>query len=139
MSYIDRSTYYTLDQFLSFLDMNIMGSNDKHLVDHFSVDHNWNASSADGTHKADSILGSYISKNSLLDTSYIVPPSTTWNPTSGVYNFSANIGSNNFFEQRFSGSWEAALFRAILFCDGTNLRFVNNDVLISWTIYYLKY
>ena len=55
MAYVDYSSHWVLDQFLTYLEANVLGSNDEHLYDTFAVEHNINTATVDGTHKTNSI------------------------------------------------------------------------------------
>lgn len=50
MSYVDKSSTFILDFLFSFQDADELAENDKHIQLSFAAEHNWNASSVDGTH-----------------------------------------------------------------------------------------
>ncbi len=149
MSYVDYSSHWSLDQFFTYLQANQLGSNDQHIVNTFSAEHNWNSSSVDGTHKA-------LSASSLINTT---PTSTGnqnwsnsssyWTPASGIYQIvsSGSATAKVTFEIYISGSWRSsstavpAFVEGIFFCDGTNMRFYGDatGIGISADIYYQKF
>ena len=144
MAYVDYSSHWSLDNFLTYLESNQLGSNDEHLYNTLAVEHNINTATVDGTHKANSILGSYINK---------VPVSTgqvdftvlvfSWTPTTGVYQIvNANL-SYLLLELYISGSWRTAYasatnnFSGIAFFDGTNMRIAGESA--NYTFFYQKF
>ncbi len=147
MSYVDYSSQFVLDQFLTYLNANQLGSNDQHLYDNLAIEHNLNTATVDGTHKANSILGSYINKNPITATSRVINSGANWVPDPGVYQFviDASVGAYNIFVELFiSGSWRGALASGgaqdsgIVLCDGVNVRLANHDAG-GVTIYYQKF
>src|SRR3972149_5549032 len=132
MAYIDYSSHWVLDQFLTYLEANVLGSNDQHLYDTLAVEHNINTTTVDGTHKANSITGSII-----------INSSTAWTPAVGVYQvICLDSGFTNLLnlEIYVSGSWRTDAdntVQGILFFDGTNMR-INNQGS-GRTIYYQKF
>lgn len=147
MSYVDYSNNFVLDQFFTYINVNQLGANDKHIVDNFSVEHNWNASSANGTHKNSSIIGSYISKNPTTTGSQSISMETYWTPTVGIYQIVKTYDPehiNTKFEIYVSGSWETPAgsgynFAGLFFCDGTNMRFRNSNAGSGITLTYQKF
>ena len=145
MSYVDKSNAWVLDQFLTYIDMNTLGGNDKHIVDNFSVEHNWNVATADGTHKENSILGSYVNTSPISTGSQVIASSATWTPAAGVYQLTFiddGIVSNRVhFQLYISGTWRGDLdlttLTGIFFFDGTNMRIYNNGSIR--TAYYQKF
>src|SRR3989304_9019010 len=85
MAYIDYSSHWVLDQFLTYLEANVLGSNDQHLYDSLAVEHNINTTTVDGTHKANSITGSIINTTPASTGSQAIVTLSTWTPTVGVY------------------------------------------------------
>ncbi len=127
MSYQDYSSQFVLDQFLTYLNVNQLGANDQHLYNTIDVEHNINTSTVDGTHKANSILGSYINKNPVSASSWTLSGGTFWLPTAGVYQLNNAFGQDFIFEMYVSGSWvgptgSAKILGGIYFFDGTNMR-----------------
>lgn len=150
MSYSDFSNNWVLDQFLTFLQANQLGANDKHIVDNFSVEHNWNASTINGTHKTNSITGSSINTTPASTGSQSVAFGTTWTPTVGVYqmiHIFAGIPDGSLCLQLFiSAAWKTATassgivnISGIMFFDGTNMRLSNNDSEDATTVWYQKF
>lgn len=146
MSYVNYSNNFVLDQFFTYINANQLGANDKHIVDNFSVEHNWNASSADGTHKDSSILGSYISKNPISTGSQSLASSISWTPSVGIYQVVKTydyefVGSD--FQIYVGGIWTISAggdsIYGLVFCDGTNMRFYNSNALGSITLTYQKF
>ncbi len=145
MAFLDYSSHWILDQFLTFLEMNQMGTNDKHLYDTIAIEHNINTATIDGTHKSNSILGSYINKNPISTGSQIIGLGSTWTPAlSGVYQVS--IPTSGFtdrlsFEIYVSGAWRESKYDVsygVFFFDGSNMRF-NNIAGSGRTMYYQKF
>ena len=135
MSYVDYSSHWVLDQFFTFLQANQLGSNDKHIVDNFSTEHNWNSATADGTHKPNSILGSYINKNPVASGPL---PANPWIPVAGVYLITSDIntGGQGFYVNTFiSGAWRTCGLTYILFSffDGTS------EIAFTGSTYYQKF
>lgn len=85
MAYVDYSSHWVLDQFLTYLEANVLGSNDEHLYDSFAVEHNINTATVDGTHKTNSITGSSINTTPASTGSQAIAGSASWTPTTGVY------------------------------------------------------
>lgn len=142
MSYVDYSSQFVLDQFLTYLNANQLGSNDQHLYDNLAIEHNLNTATVDGTHKANSILGSYINKNPITATSRVLTyPGDEWVPTAGVYQIIYGDLQGVILELYISGSWRQAHFHGgLIYCDGTNMKFVSDDTLVSnKTVYYQKF
>ena len=140
MAYVDYSSHWVLDQFLTYLEANVLGSNDEHLYDTFAVEHNINTSTVDGTHK--NVQGSALT-TILTNTSYIIPNSTTWTPAAGVYQFIiAPYGSPSYayrIDLYITGVWRSlSIVEGLLFFDGTNMRIVNTGAYTS-VIYYQKF
>ncbi len=147
MSYIDKSSAWVLDQFFTFLDANQLGSNDKQIVDNFSVEHNWNATTPDGTHKNGVIKGSSISTTPVSTGNQTINAGNTWTPSTGVYQIVRDDeqSSTGFLEIYISGNWRglstlvsSSAGIGIIFCDGTNMRircYTGSFV----TIYYQKF
>lgn len=144
MSYVDYSANFVLDQFFTFLNANQLGANDEHLYDTLAVEHNINTATVDGTHKANSILGSYINTTSISTGSVVVTGFVTWTPAVGVYQvvFGEGMAADCFLELYISGAWRkitaaALLFMSgIVFCDGSNMRFNSSS---SGTLWYQKF
>jgi len=150
MAYVDYSSHWVLDQFLTYLEANVLGGNDEHLYDTFAVEHNINTSTVDGTHKANSIIGSSINTTPASTGSQAVAFGATWTPTVGVYQMIAVFGGvpDGFLHLQLyiSGVWRtatasvsAANISGIIFFDGTNMRLSNSDSEDSCTIYYQKF
>lgn len=153
MAYVDYSAHWSLDNFFTFLEANQLGANSKHIVDNFSVEHTWNATTADGTHKANSILGSYINKIAVTDTFQDISNGSTWTPSAGVYIFSLDDSYNNGsqtidIQVYMSGAWKkATVFYGVslappfgsdmVFCDGTNVRLLAS--VANCRVYYQKF
>ena len=143
MAYIDYSSHWVLDQFLTYLEANVLGSNDQHLYDTLAVEHNINTTTVDGTHKANSITGSMINTTPASSGSIIINSSTAWTPAVGVYQvICLDSGFTNILnlEIYVSGSWRTDAdntVQGILFFDGTNMR-INNQGS-GRTIYYQKF
>ena len=143
MSYTDYSSHWQLDAFLTYLEANVLGSNDQHLYDTLAVEHNINTTTVDGTHKANSITGSMINTTPASSGSIIINSSTAWTPAVGVYQvICLDSGFTNILnlEIYVSGSWRTDVENAvqgILFFDGTNMR-INNQGS-GRTIYYQKF
>ena len=139
MSYQDYSSHWSLDTFLTYLEANILGSNDEHLYDSFAVEHNINTATIDGTHKANSILGSYINTTPIStgQTDFTVFV-YSWTPVVGVYQMSS---PNVYLEIYVSGVWRTTdpsiVFSGIAFFDGTNMRI--RGISASYSIYYQKF
>lgn len=143
MSYQDYSSHWVLDTFLTYLEANQLGSNDEHLYDTFAVEHNINTSTIDGTHKANSILGSYVNKNPITSTTYVIPNSTTWTPTAGIYQFIIDPYGTPAYAYRIDlyidSAWRTtSIVEGFLFFDGTNMRIVNTGNYTS-AIHYTKF
>lgn len=153
MAYVDYSSHWVLDQFLTYLEANVLGSNDKHLVDNFSVEHNWNSSIVDGTHKANSITGSSINTTPASTGSQAIAGAggATWTPTSGVYQIVDGVNDTiaGFILQLYiSGSWRGSfggvdsnngqVIVGISFFDGTNMRLANTTSSVQ-TVWYQKF
>lgn len=141
MAYVDYSSHWVLDQFLTYLEANVLGSNDEHLYDSFAVEHNINTSTIDGTHKANSITGSIINTTPASTGNQAVGAYTTWTPTVGVYQLVFTVAvSNIFLELYIDASWRRSIYggsAGIFFFDGTNMRFGGNTTIV--TIYYQKF
>ena len=150
MGYTDYSNQWVIDQFLTFLQANQLGANCEHLYDTIAVEHNINTSTIDGTHKANSILGSYINTTPVSTGSQAILGASTWTPTVGVYQIvdSSNSTSVEISLSLFiSGVWRTAgitttnsiwNLSGIFFFDGTNMRLINNDIT-SGTVWYQKF
>ena len=144
MAYSDYSSHWVLDQFLTFLEANQLGANDEHLYDTIATEHNINTSTIDGTHKANSILGSYINTTTISTGS----ASGTWTPSVGVYQIVSTGLSGlydvSYIELYISGAWRTVFSSyasgpsadGIIFCDGSNMRIV---IDAGGTIYYQKF
>ena len=147
MAYIDYSTHFVLDQFFTYLEANVLGSNDEHLYDSLAVEHNINTATVDGTHKANSITGSMINTTPVSTGSQLISGLGTWTPTVGVYQIVSTPGisggDNLRLELYISGSWRdgsnvgGSSPDGIIFCDGTNMRFLAGSS--SVTVYYQKF
>ena len=141
MAYIDYSSHFVLDQFFTYLEANVLGENSEHLYDSFAVEHNINTATIDGTHKANSILGSSINTTPISTGSV---GAGTWTPTVGVYqivSLGAGITDEVYLELFISGSWRSGnpfnpnpTADGIIFCDGSNMRVVS-----TVTVYYQKF
>ena len=151
MSYTDYSSHWVLDQFLTYLEANILGSNDQHLYDTLAVEHNINTTTVDGTHKANSITGSMINTTPVSTGSQAVTyGGATWTPTAGVYQmipiFAGNPDGFVRLELYISGAWRSPSpsntftnITGIVFFDGTNMRLSNNDTEDAATVWYQKF
>ncbi len=146
MSYVDYSSQFVLDQFLTYLNANQLGSNDQHLYDTFAVEHNINTSTIDGTHKTNSITGSMINTTPASTGSQAIAFGATWTPSVGVYQIViggwGGIPDGAVYLQLFiSGSWRGLgnPITSIMFFDGTNMRLSNNDSEDTATVYYQKF
>lgn len=150
MAYVDYSSNWVLDQFFTFLQANQLGANDEHLYDSLAVEHNINTATPDGTHKTNSILGSYINTTPVSTGSQVISSSSSWTPTVGVYQVTGDgfaVGLGNLeFQIYVSGGWRSTAGQnsaywsgGIFFCDGTNMRFYNNYSADSTTAYYQKF
>ena len=148
MAYIDKSSAWVLDQFLTYINVNQLGANDKHLADSFDVEHNWNIATVDGTHKPNSIIGSYINTIPILTDSRVMSGLESWLPSAGVYQIVApsSLSTDRLvFQIYVSGGWygfgnptTAETYpQGIFFCDGSNMRFFNDGVFR--TVYYQKF
>ena len=150
MSYTDYSSHWVLDQFLTYLEANILGSNDQHLYDTLAVEHNINTTTVDGTHKANSITGSIINTTPASTGSQAIVTLSTWTPTVGVYQI-VDINTVNdiliSLSLFISGSWRTSGRAAvnsiwglggIMFFDGTNMRLYNAGGT-NGTVWYQKF
>lgn len=139
MSYTNYAIHWGLDQFLTYLEANQLGANDQHLYDSLAVEHNINTATVDGTHKNDSILGNYINKNPISADGQPITGSTTWTPSSGVYQI-VNYGFNFGFELYIAGAWRGSDYftAGIFFFDGANMR-VHAGAGGTLTLYYQKF
>ena len=139
MAYTDYSSHWSLDTFLTYLEANVLGSNDEHLYDTIAVEHNINTATVDGTHKANSILGSYINTTPVSTGSQAVPALSTWTPTVGVYQI-VDLTVFTDLSLFISGVWRSSTdsFAGIFFFDGTNMRLYNTDTG-SDMVYYQKF
>ena len=135
MAYTDYSSHWSLDNFLTYLEANVLGSNDEHLYDSFAVEHNINTATIDGTHKANSITGSSINTTPASTGSQAIAEATTWTPTVGVYQI---VGANTTLSLFISGVWRSIGGAGIMFFDGTNMR-LDNTGAGSTTVYYQKF
>ena len=154
MAYVDYSSHWVLDQFLTYLESNQLGSNDQHLYDTFAVEHNINTATVDGTHKSNSITGSMINTTPASTGSQAIAGGggTTWTPVSGIYqivNDDSGPPNADFILQLFiSGGWRGGFgavdsgygdtLTGIVFFDGTNMRIANTTSAIQ-TVYYQKF
>ena len=142
MAYTDYSSHWSLDTFLTYLEANILGSNDEHLYDSFAVEHNINTATIDGTHKANSILGSYINTTPIStgQTDFTVFV-YSWTPAVGVYQIVNPANQNLYLEIYVSGVWRTPYppkdFSGIAFFDGTNMRITG--VSANYSFYYQKF
>lgn len=144
MAYIDKSSAWVLDQFFTYLDANQLGSNDKHIVDTFSVEHNWNATTPDGTHKL--LSASAIINTTPSSTGHQYWSNTTiyWTPSSGIYQMVSSVfpTSSILLQIYVSGAWQNyGSADGIIFCDGINMRFyVSAGGIGNWVdLYYQKF
>ena len=133
MAYVEYSSHWSIDQFFTYLEANQLGANSKHIVDNFSVEHNWNASTADGTHKNSSILGDYINKTIISNGSLTLPNNTTYIMPVGLY----YISGASFVDLFYGGAWHSA-YMGLHLCDGVNAR-VRNSSGDYLTFYYAKF
>ena len=148
MSYIDYSSHWVLDQFLTYLEANVLGSNDEHLYDSFAAEHNINTTTIDGTHKTNSITGSSINTTPASTGSQAIAGSSSWTPATGVYQMSGGQVTTDLVLQLFiSGVWRGSYSldatpqtspSGIMFFDGTNMRLFNNGGSNA-IIYYQKF
>ena len=141
MAYVDYSNNWVLDQFLTFLQANQLGTNDEHLYDSLAVEHNINTTTVDGTHKANSITGSMINTTPVSTGSQVLTAFANWTPSAGVYQMSTTDDAlypqiYTFGAWRYTSTDGATL--GLLFFDGTNMR-VKNGGGDSGTIYYQKF
>ena len=140
MAYVDYSSNFVLDQFFTFLNANVLGSNDQHLYDTFAVEHNINSSTIDGTHKVNSITGSMI--NTTPVSSGFVNLISFWLPVAGIYQFInvSGLGNPVYLELYISGAWQSStnfpFAGGIVFCDGTNMRL---NPLTTSQLWYQKF
>lgn len=152
MSYVDYSSHWVLDEFFTFLQANQLGANCQHLYDNLAVEHNINTTTVDGTHKPNSILGSYINKNPIATGSQAIISGGFWTPSAGVYQVvcengaGGGAGNELVLEIFVLGSWRdgrrygSAVYSNtshLLFCDGSNVRITSygNNV----TAYYQQF
>src|SRR4030065_2306530 len=106
MSYTDYSSHWQLDAFLTYLEANVLGSNDQHLYDSLAVEHNINTTTVDGTHKANSITGSMINTTPASTGTQSIAIGATWTPAVGVYQIVDTGGQGGLTLSIFvSGSW----------------------------------
>lgn len=150
MAFVDYSNHWSLDQFLTYLEANVLGSNDLHLANSFAVEHNWSTSVVDGTHKANSITGSSINTTPVSTGSQAIATLATWTPSTGVYQIVDINASNSILISLslfISGSWRSSGavavnsiwgLNGIFFFDGTNMRLLNSGGL-SGTVWYQKF
>lgn len=151
MAFVDYSNHWSLDQFLTYLEANVLGSNDLHLANSFAVEHNWSTSVVDGTHKANSITGSSINTTPASTGSQAVGAGTTWTPTVGVYQMIYIFGGIPdgvlCLQLYISAAWRTATGSAdgvatisgLMFFDGTNMRLRNTDSVQTATVWYQKF
>jgi len=149
MSYTDYSSHWQLDTFLTYLEANVLGSNDEHLYDTFAVEHNINTSTVDGTHKTNSITGSSINTTPASTGSQAIAGSSSWTPTTGVYQMSGGQFTTELVLQLFiSGVWRGTYVLdstpqvspcSIMFFDGTNMKLQNTSNSNAMTIWYQKF
>ena len=149
MAYTDYSSHWSLDTFLTYLEANVLGSNDEHLYDSFAVEHNINTSTIDGTHKANSITGSMINTTPVSTGSQVIVASSTWTPTVGVYQIVDEAVSSSLILQIYvSGSWRGSyvlgatpekIITGINYFDGTNMRVINGEDIDTNTAWYQKF
>lgn len=132
MAYIDYSSQFVLDQFFTYINALQLGSNDKHIVDNFSVEHNWNTATADGTHKWSAMTVKTTGSQALAGYS-------TFIPTAGLYQI-VRYGLDLRLEIYVSGSWEAGSLGldGLYFFDGTNMR-ISNSLSPAVIFYYQKF
>lgn len=153
MAYVDYSSHWVLDTFLTYLESNQLGANDEHLYDTFAVEHNINTSTIDGTHKSNSITGSMINTTPASTGSQAIAGGggATWTPAVGVYQIVDEAGGSiaNFILQIYiSGAWRGSFGgvdsgagarpSGIIFFDGTNMRLANATSGIQ-TVWYQKF
>ena len=150
MSYTDYSSHWQLDAFLTYLEANILGSNDQHLYDTLAVEHNINTTTVDGTHKANSITGSMINTTPVSTGSQTVLSGATWTPAVGVYQI-VTTSTYGFLTLGIfvSGSWRigdlttagGSIWAMVgtYFFDGTNMRVDNTQSGTGATLYYQKF
>lgn len=155
MAFLDYSSHWALDQFLTFLEANQLGTNDKFLYDNFAVEHNINTATIAGTHKSNGITGSSINKNPISTGSQVIGAGATWTPASGVYqcviaDVYVSLDLSITLQIYVSGAWRYSYYNGspyfynnmayLIFCDGSNMRFMNNSTLAqSYTLYYQKF
>lgn len=150
MAFVDYSNHWSLDQFLTYLEANVLGSNDLHLANSFAVEHNWSTSVVDGTHKANSITGSSINTTPASTGSQAILGAATWTPTVGVYQIvGGQSPSNSLILQLFiSAAWRGSYvadatpqndITGINFFDGTNMRVQNTETSDTNTVWYQKF
>ena len=150
MAYVDYSSHWVLDQFLTYLEANVLGSNDEHLYDTIAVEHNINTTTIDGTHKANSILGSYINTTPVSTGSQAIASLATWTPTVGVYQI-VDINTAGTIQISLSlfisAAWKSSAaigvnsfwgLGGIMFFDGTNMRLYNAGA-DPGTVWYQKF
>ena len=141
MSYQDYSTQFVLDQFLTYINVNQLGSNDKHLADSFDVEHNWNIATVDGTHDWVAIAEVHI------DDHAAVGAQSYWTPSAGLYQLAGkSVGIFNIeFWVYIEGAWhgpggEDAGSYGLFLCDGSNMRFYNGSGMSSpVSVFYQKF
>ena len=148
MAYVDYSSHWVLDQFLTYLEANVLGSNDEHLYDTFAVEHNINTSTIDGTHKTNSITGSSINTTPASTGSQAIAGSSSWTPTTGVYQIVVDQAPAGITLQLYiSAAWRGyylldnidhARPSGIIFFDGTNMRLYNAGGT-NGTVWYQKF
>mgnify|MGYP001603490759 CR=1 FL=1 len=150
MAYVNYSTHWSIDNFLTYLESNQLGANDEHLYNSFAVEHNINTATVDGTHKANSITGSSINTTPASTSSQAILGAATWTPTAGVYQIvGGQVPSNSLILQIFvSGSWRGSYvadtspqndITGINFFDGTNMRVQNTETSDTNTVWYQKF
>src|SRR3990167_5274613 len=96
MSYQDYSTQFVLDQFLTYINVNQLGSNDKHLADTFDVEHNWNIATPDGTHDWVAIAADFIFDSAVIGSN------DHWTPSAGLYQIAEDEFHLEFY---IDGAW----------------------------------
>ena len=150
MSYLDYSSQWVIDQFLTFLQANQLGANCEHLYDTLAVEHNINTATIDGTHKANSIIGSSINTTPASTGSQIIAGSASWTPATGVYQMvqGQTYPGDIMLQLYISGAWRGSFTldytyqtpnSGIAFFDGTNMRLQNTTNSTSKTIWYQKF
>jgi hypothetical protein len=60
MAYTDKTNFFILDRLIDYVSMQKLAVNDNWIKRHFEVEHNFNDSTVDGTHKVGFAINSYL-------------------------------------------------------------------------------